>query len=176
MNKHQHDQHPDNESSTWQLWAQSLSTSSDPVDLLELAAWLDGTLDDEAKDSLEARLALDPTSRQLLSDRALPQGLDASTELIDRLVSLASPGEHLLFESHARKATHRAWWTSSGIAAAVALAALGFWAGQLAATDAERLEQQFLAAATFDVFDGSTDLNAFDDAIAEMTWNNEVSP
>lgn len=171
-----HEYQPDSDSLTYRQWADSLSHEGDPVDLVDLAAWLEGTLDDEAKDSLEARLALDPTSRQLLSDRALPQGLDASTELIDRLVSLASPGEHLLFESHARKATHRAWWTSSGIAAAVALAALGFWAGELAATDAERLEQQFLAAATFDVFDGSTDLNAFDDAIAEMTWNNEVSP
>jgi len=169
------DQHPDNDSFVYQLWTESLSPDSDPIDVDDLAAWFEGTLDDEARDSIEARLALDPASRELVAEREVPPTLEASAELIDRLVSLGSREEHLMFESHARQATHRAWWTSSGIAAAVALAALGFWTGQLAATDADRLEQQFLAAATFNVFDGSIDTNAFDEAIVEMTRNNEVS-
>ena len=176
MKKQDHHQHPDNDAFVYQLWVESLSTNNDLVELVDLAAWLEGTLDDEARDSIEARLALDPASRELVAERAVPPCLDASTGLIDRLVSLGSREDHFLFESHARQATHRAWWASSGIAAAVALAALGFWTGQLAATDAGRLEQQFLAAATFNVFDGSSDMNAFDEALVEMTRDNEVSP
>lgn len=174
MNDHEYQ--PDSDSSTFRQWADSLARDGDPVDLVDLAAWLEDTLDDEARDALEAQLALDPASRELVAERAVPPSLDASTRLIDRLVSLGSREDHFLFESHARQASRRAWWASSGIAAAIALAVLGFWTGQLAATDADRLEQQFLAAATFDVFDGSTGMNAFDEAIVEMTRDNKVSP
>jgi len=174
MNDHE-DQH-DRDLSIYRQWADSLASGGTTVDPLDLAAWLDGTLDDESRDVLEARLALDTTSRELVQDRASTPSDDASTELIDRLVSLAEGEHNLLFEAHAPHVANRAWWTSSGVAAALALAALGFWAGQLAATDAEQLEQRFLAAATFDVFDGATDMNAFDEVIVNMDWKSEVTP
>ncbi|MBM43967.1 MAG: hypothetical protein CMJ36_02995 [Phycisphaerae bacterium] len=174
MNDHE-DQH-EGDLSIYRQWADSLDSGGATVDPLDLAAWLDGTLDDEARDALESRLALDASSRELVVDLASIHSDEASPKLIDRLVSIPE-GEHtLLFEAHAPRVAHRAWWTSSGIAAALALAALGFWAGQLAATDAEQLEQRFLAAATFDVFDGATDMNAFDEAIVNMDWKNEVTP
>ena len=131
------------------------------VDLLDFAAWLDGRLDPAQAAAFESRLARDPLARQLLhevrcGEECVPEVVSEMTlqRLKDLPADLLAPHS---IEPVARIGTaSRAWLVPTAAAAAIAFALLGFVAGQRSAHDFRMTEAQFLATATFDVFQSDT--------------------
>jgi anti-sigma factor RsiW len=127
------------------------------VDLLDIAAWLDGTLGDDESAALESEMARDARVRELASAHRLEPDLvtePVAAELLARLHELRpEPTTPLRFSSPATRSGSRAWWASSAAAAGIVVAFAGFLAGRLAATESYTSEDRFLATATFNVFD-----------------------
>ena len=147
------------------------------ADPMEIAAWLDGTLDDEATAALEAHLSRNAHDRELASTQRLESDLVAEpvdAELRKRLHELQSkPTESLPFTSPETLSSTRAWWASSAAAAGIVVAIAGFLAGRLAATASYTSEDRFLATATFNVFDDDM-TSEFDDVLWTINDNVEA--
>jgi hypothetical protein len=138
----------------------SCASTETPLDFLEFAAWLDGRLDPTQAAQFEARLARDPLARQLLhetrcGDHIAPESVPEAPLQQLRDLLPTTLGSSLPFVAPHANARPHVWLMPTAAAAAIAIAILGFLAGQRASNDFEASEAQFLAAATFDVFQSS---------------------
>ena len=127
---------------------QKMAKDVDTIDPNLLAAWLDGTIDEQDTPPVEAALAVDADLRRFVVERRLHGALapeQVPVQTLHRLHAIRQPAAPLAFTG-----SHRAWWISS--AAAIAIAVLGFWTGRLSMLDADRTGSEVLATATFDVF------------------------
>lgn len=118
-----------------------------------LAAWIDGTIDEQDAPIVEAALASDAALRGFVAELRLQGGLDAEVvpdRTVQRLHAIRQPAPPLSFTG-----SNRAWWISS--AAAIAIAVLGFWAGRLSMLESDTAGTEVLATATFDVFNDGPD-------------------
>ena len=145
------------------------------ADPMEIAAWLDETLDDDETAAVESQMARDAVIRELASAHRLEPDLVAdppSPGLLKRLHALrTAPSTPLRLKPPAHRSSSRAWWASSAAAAGIVIAIAGFLAGRLAATPSYSNENRFLATATFNVFDDDT-ASEFDPVM--FTINDDV--
>lgn len=151
---------PANEQMLFDAYRATAQEADRDVDPMELAAWLDDTLDDDETAAVESQMARDADIRELASAHRLEPDLVAdplSPALLKRLHALrTAPSTPLRFKPPAHRSSSRAWWASSAAAAGIAIAIAGFLAGRLAATQSYSNEDRFLATATFNVFDDDT--------------------
>ena len=151
----------DDELALFQAYVDSCPNQSVPVDLLDFAAWLDGRLDPAQAAAFESHLARDPRARQLLheircGEECAPEMVsEAALQRLKRLpADLLAP--HSIASVSRIGTPSRSWLMPTAAAAAIAFALLGFVAGQRTAHDYRMTEAQFLATATFDVFQSGT--------------------
>lgn len=153
------DFHPDER----RLWDRARAGAPDgfpDVDALEIAAWLDGRLDEAAAADLEARLARSPEARAAATDaRAALDRLAEARPLVPAHVLDA--GRDLLPEP-ALVHSARPWSGRGGVlrlalssAAAIAICVLGYQAGLTASAPADAGEAALASEMTFGAFDDS---------------------
>ena len=141
------------------IWiSRKRADSSRLIDEMTLAAWIDAGCPQD--DEMEAWLAEDPRSREMLSFMRLQPPLDqagCSPELLESLHG--SIMEHIKKASETpvrRTVIGSIGVTSAAAAAAILVAALGFIFGQTAAPAANEATNDFVKAVTFDLLDGDS--------------------
>jgi hypothetical protein len=140
------------------------------LDLMILAAWLDGRLDESDAEEVDATLASNPDLRHFITElrlNGLPKAENIKPELLQQLQELTEHSDDRY--NFTAQYNRRAWWISSGIAASIAIAVLGFWAGHTAAAASDRGNSEFLAIATFDVFNNDDSATEFSNEFLELT-------
>ena len=139
---------------------------------MELAAWLEGRLSEDEAAEVEAQLAGDPDWRAFASEYRL-QGPPAQVDVDPGILARA---QAIPVEDEAPITLGRIhpWWAASGVAAAIAIAILGFWTGKLAASGADEGNARLLAVATFDVFSDDESAIDFDQQFLELTGEEAV--
>ena len=113
-----------------------------------LAAWIDGTIDDEDVVAIESALASDPELRKFAIELRINGPVERETipsRVLQSLHALRQPDPPLPFAG-----SHRGRWLAS--AAAIAIAALGFLAGRQSILQTTPSNTDLLATATFEIF------------------------
>lgn len=142
------------------------------VNLLELAAWLDGHLSEDEAAEVESQLAGDPDWRAFASEYRLhgpPAQVDVDPGILARAQAIPVDDEAPITLGRIHP-----WWAASGVAAAIAIAVLGFLTGKMAASGADAGNARMLAVATFDVFSDDESALDFDQQFLELTGEEVV--
>ena len=125
-----------------------IARQSDTLDPNLLAAWIDGTIDDEDVVEIESALASDPELRKFATELRINGPLESEpipSRILRALHALRQPDPPLAFDG-----SNRGRWLAS--AAAIAIAALGFLAGRQSIHQTTPSNTDLLATATFEVF------------------------
>ncbi|MCH2132487.1 MAG: zf-HC2 domain-containing protein [Phycisphaerales bacterium] len=135
------------------LWlARNRDASSPVLDEQAVAAWLDGTLPEAEAERVEAALADSRSARELIADlrlRGLPSAETVPADLHDRLV--ATVLDRVRTRPARPSVLARIGMQTAAAAAAIAIAALGFIFGRVAAPATNEAATDFVAVVTFDV-------------------------
>jgi len=125
-----------------------IARRSDTPDPNLLAAWIDGTIDDQDAADIESALASDPDLRKFATELRINGPVESETipsRVLRSLHAIRQPAPPLAFGG-----SNRGRWLAA--AAAVAIAALGFLAGRQSIHQSTSSNADLLATATFEVF------------------------